>query len=208
MKLPILSLESRLVQFLELLFELIILNLLTLLFSVPIVTAGTAVTALYRSLFNIRKGKADIVKGYFKAFIDNLRSGMVLGLIFLLISISFVLYLFEFQNLIADGNILAFVGIAVIAVIFFFPMTFTFPLLAMFDNSALRTLTNAFLLSLRHVGTSIIVLLISGSPWLVLMIWPTLFVMLIPLFLIFGVSLPAWISSSLLLQVFKKYSEL
>ena len=204
---PILSVESRLVHFLEFLFELIVLNLLTLLCCIPIITAGAALTALYHSLFELRKGNGNIIKGFLKAFVTNFRPGLVLGLILLICLFSFSLYVFLFKDMIANGDVLVFVGLVFVATIFFFPMTFTFPLLASFDSPALRTLSNAFLLSFRHFGTSLVVLLINSLPWLLVIISPTWFIRILPLYVVFGLSLPGWFSSSLLLRVFRQYSD-
>lgn len=205
---PLLSVESRLVRFLEFIFELIILNLLTLLCCLPIVTVGAAFTALYHSLADMRQGKGNIFKGFIKALIDNLRPGLALGLIFILMCISFALYVLFFQSLIAAGDVLVWGGIFFVGVIFFFPMTFAFPLLAMFDNSALRTLLNAFLLSFRHVGTTLSVIFLYGLPWLILAVNTSWFIRLLPVWALFGFSFPAWAASHLFLSVFKKYAEL
>jgi uncharacterized membrane protein YesL len=205
--LPILSVESRFVHFLELTFDLIVLNVLTLLCSIPIVTIGVAMTALNRSIFDIRQGKGNIFKGYFKAFAENFRPGLLLGMILVLFSVSFSLYVFFLRDLIAAGDLLVLGGLILIAVFLFFPMTFAFPLLAMFDNSAVRTLANAFLLSFRHVGISLIVLLMNGLPWLFLVVNPQGFFRLSLLFVILGFSLPGWFASNLFIRAFKKYSE-
>jgi uncharacterized membrane protein YesL len=206
--LSLLSVNSRFVHFLEILFELVILNLLTLLCCAPIITTGVAISALYRSLFDMRQGNANIIRGYFKAFKDDLLPGLAFGLLLILLCVSFVLYLFLFQDLIASGDLLALVGIFFVAVIFFFPMTFVFPILAMFESPVIRILSNAFLLSFRHFGISLVVLLINGLPWALLMVDQMWFIRLLPLFVILGLSLPGWFASSLFLRVFKKYSEL
>ncbi len=205
---PILSVESRFIHFLEFTFELIVLNLLTLLCSLPVFTIGVALTALNRSLFDIRQGKGNIIRGFFKAFVDNFRSGLLLGLVFITISISFVLYLILLRDLINAGDVTVWVGIVLIAILFYFPMAFVFPLLAMFDSAALRTFANAFLLSFRHFGVSLVVVLFYVLPWLLVLINPSWFQGLFPIFLMFGLSLPGWISSKFFLKVFRKYAEL
>lgn len=205
---PILSVESRFVYFLEITFELIVINVLTLLCSIPIVTVGVALTALNRSIFNIRQGKANIIKGYFLAFAENFRPGLLLGMIFVLFSVSLSLYVFFLWDLLAAGDLLALAGLILIGVFLFFPMTFAFPLLAMFDNSPIKTLVNAFLLSFRHVETSLVVLLLNSLVWIILITNSTWFFKILPFFVILGLSLPGWLTSGLFLRVFKKYSEL
>jgi len=87
-------------------------------------------------------------------------------------------------------------------------MPFAFPLLSMFDSPALRTLSNAFLLSFRHAGTTLAVILVYASPWLLLAVNPSWFLRIMPLYLLFGFSLPGWAASYWFLNVFKKYAEL
>jgi uncharacterized membrane protein YesL len=185
-----------------------VLNLLTMLCCIPIITTGAAMAALYRSLFDMRKGNGNIIKGYFKAFVANLRPGLVLGVILILICISFVLYLLLFQNLIVAGDLLVLVAIIFAGLILFLPMVFSFPLLSMFENSALRTLANAFLLSFRHFGTSLVVLVMFALPWVLMVVNTTWFIRLLPLFIMFALSLPGWFASALFLRIFKNYSEI
>lgn len=205
---PLLTTESRFIHFLEILFDLVVLNLITLLCCIPVITVGVAFTALYRSVFNIRQGKANIFKSYFKAFASEFRSGLVLGIVFIVFCLSFALYLIYFHDLIAAGDLLVLAGIILIAVLFFFPITFAFPLLSMFDSSTMRTLSNGFLLSFRHAGTTLLVMAMTAFPWILLAINPAWFQKIFPLVLFFGFSLPAWFASRLFLKIFKKYSEI
>jgi uncharacterized membrane protein YesL len=201
------SVNSRFIRFLESVFELIVLNLLTLLCCIPVVTVGVAITALYRSIFNMRKGNGNIIADYFKAFRSNFRQGLLLGLIFELILISIGLYFVYFRDSIISGDGFVLLGIVLLAIFLLFPMTFAFPLLSMFENNIKQTLSNAVLLSFRHFGTSLLIILLNGLSWVLLIINPGWYIRLIPLFLIFGLSLPAWIASGLVLHVFANYSE-
>ena len=202
------SANSRFVRFLEFVFELIVLNLLTLLCCIPVITVGVAITALYHSLFNMRKGNGNIFAEYFKAFKSNFRQGLLLGLILELILISIGLYLIYFQDSILSGDGLLLLSIILLTIFLFFPMTFAFPLLSMFENNIQQTLSNAVLLSFRHFGISLLVILLNGFSWVLLIIIPGWYIRLMPVFLIFGLSLPAWIASGLFLNVFANYSEL
>ena len=204
----LLSVDFRIVRFLELLFQLIVLNLLTLLCCLPIITTGAALTALYHSLFDMREGKGNIFKGYFRALKENIRPALMLGIVFAAVCVSFVFYALFLRDLLAAGNVLAWLGVIAVGAFFFFPMTYAFPLLSKFDSPAVRTLLNAYLLSVRHIGTTIAVLLMNALPWLLLLINPSWLLATLPVWLFFGFALPAWFASGLFLRVFKKYAEL
>ena len=77
----LLSYDSPIIRFFERVFELIVINLLTLLLCLPLVTAGGAMTALYTTLFNMRQQKGRAVKGYFQAFKKEFKYALPLGLL-------------------------------------------------------------------------------------------------------------------------------
>ncbi len=55
-------------------FDLALLSVLTLVFSVPVITAGAAFTALYAMMMKMRKNEEGaILKGYVKEFKENLK---------------------------------------------------------------------------------------------------------------------------------------
>ena len=64
--------------------DLLVLNLLAILCSLPIFTIGAAVTALDDVCFRmIRQEGSSVVRGYFHAFRANFKRGILLGLLFL-----------------------------------------------------------------------------------------------------------------------------
>ena len=63
------NLDSPLMVFLSKMADLMILNIITLLLCLPIITAGDAMTALYYMTIKIVRGEeCYIVRGYFKSF--------------------------------------------------------------------------------------------------------------------------------------------
>lgn len=57
----IFHIDSPLMQKLSLLFDLMVLNLLTILCSLPIVTAGAAVSALYDAIWRLRQNQGTLL---------------------------------------------------------------------------------------------------------------------------------------------------
>jgi hypothetical protein len=62
--LNLLSYNSPIMRFLERVFDLVVLNLMTLVLCIPLVTAGAAMTALYKTLFDIRLQKGRTIIGF------------------------------------------------------------------------------------------------------------------------------------------------
>ena len=78
------KLDSPLMNFLNKLCDIMILNILVLVFSLPIFTIGAAVTAGYYMSFKMVKNEESyIVKGFWKAFKENFRQSTALWLIIL-----------------------------------------------------------------------------------------------------------------------------
>ena len=75
--------DGKLAGFLNALGNLIVLNILTLICSIPIFTFGASMTALYTMVMRMaRKEDGKIISEYFKAFKANFKPATILWLIF------------------------------------------------------------------------------------------------------------------------------
>ena len=84
----IFSPDSEVMEFLSKVTDYIILNLLTLLCSIPIITIGAAHTAkFYTSMKIVRGEEPSVVKSYFKSFRENFSQVTVAWLIVLLVGL-------------------------------------------------------------------------------------------------------------------------
>lgn len=76
------DLESPLMQVLNKVADLMILNLLTVLFCIPVITVGASLTAMhYVALKMARNEECYIARDFFKSFRMNLKQGTVIWLI-------------------------------------------------------------------------------------------------------------------------------
>ena len=65
--------------------DLMILNFLTLVCSIPVITAGAALTALhYSCLKMVRDEDSYLIKAYFKSFRENFRQATIIWVLLLL----------------------------------------------------------------------------------------------------------------------------
>ena len=75
-----LKIDGPVFRFLETVTNLLILNILFLVCSIPIVTIGPSLTATYYvTLKIIRKEESGIVKSFFHSFRQNFKQGLILG---------------------------------------------------------------------------------------------------------------------------------
>ena len=64
--------------------DLLLVNAMTIVFSVPVVTMGAALSAMHDQVLKIwRDEQTGIIKGYWKAFRENLKQGTKLFLMYL-----------------------------------------------------------------------------------------------------------------------------
>jgi len=192
-------------RFLERVFDLIVLNLMTILLCIPLVTAGAAMTALHKTMFDIREQKGRTVVGYWQTFRSEFRPALALGLICAIALAAYVGYLILLYPKLAAESAWAWIIVSAVGILFFFPMTFVFPLFARYQNTVKKTILNAFFLSLRHLLTTLVVLAMQFLPVALILLLPAYTPIIILLWLFFGLSLPAYLASGLFLRVFAAY---
>ncbi|MEN6563776.1 MAG: DUF624 domain-containing protein [Christensenella sp.] len=203
----LLSNNSPIIRFLERVFDLVVLNLMTLLLCIPLVTAGAAMTALYKTLFDIREQKGRTVPGYWQAFRAECRPARPRGLLCAVAMAAYGGYLMLLYPKLAAESAFAWIAVSAVGALFFFPMTFVFPLFARYQNTVRGTIVNAFLLSLRHLPVTLAVLAMQFLPAALILLLPAYTPVLILVWLFIGISLPAYLASGLFRRVFQHYAE-
>lgn len=144
------SVDGALYKFLTRLWDMIKLNLMWLLFSLPIVTVGAATVAAYSvTLKMVDEQEGYVTRQFVKAFKENWRQGIPMGLLALFCS--YVVYLdFELQR-VMEGDSTMFLIFGIIAA-FVFGMSFiyAFPLSARYENTLIGTLKNSVNIATRY----------------------------------------------------------
>lgn len=194
----IFDMDNPLMRTLSMVADLLILNVLTMVCSLAVVTAGPALTALYdRALAMARQEDTYIIKPFFRAFKLNLKKGMLLGLLFLVLAA-----LLYFDYYAAEVYVpLLRPAIAGIAVLVLAVLEYAFALLARYENTLGGTLKNAVSLAIIYFPRTLAMVVFTLALWLLCvqyMSWGSL------VLLICGVSLPAFVNALLLNGVFAK----
>ncbi|MDE5678840.1 MAG: DUF624 domain-containing protein [Lachnospiraceae bacterium] len=144
------SVDGALYKFLTRLWDMIKLNFMWLLFSLPIVTVGAATVAAYTvTLKMVDEQEGYVARQFVRAFKENWRQGIPMGLLALFCS--YAVYLdFELQR-VTEGNSTMFLIFGIIAA-FVFGMSFiyAFPLSARYENTLIGTLKNSVNIATRY----------------------------------------------------------
>lgn len=199
------ALES-LENFLRTMGDLMVLNWLWFLCSLPVVTVGPATCALYSVTLKLAHGEpVSTVKDFFLGFRNNLKEGFLLSIAALVLAVVAAGDAWFALQQAGSYRTLYLVVAAVIGVIFLIFLCYTFALQAKFENPLKTQVKNAFLLAFISPGRTI-------AMWLIL-IFPLAFALLIPqiavqmlgfVYLMLAFSGPAYLNSQLLCKIFEK----
>ena len=180
---------------------LVFLNILTLIFSIPIVTAGAALAAMHYVIIEMIEERGGGLPGeYWKRFKENLKNATPIWLILL----AAVLFLYADYRLIGGGQlglprvmlIPIYAGLFVVAAIY----VYVIPLTARFVYSTGAAFKNAAILAVAYFPRTIIMIAFSAViPFLLFNV-----TRLLPLFFLLGISLPAYFCALAYEPVFKK----
>ena len=156
------DMNNKFFTFMSRVADLCILNVLCIIFCIPVITAGASITAMFYVTMKM---------------VRNEEAYMVMQVIFMVFSL-------------------------LIAMVFLY----IYPVLAKFYNTTRQTFINAFLMSVRHLPYTIVMLLISMSPYLIFKIESArVQSQVIMLFVLMGAALIAYINSHFLVKIFDHY---
>ncbi|MBR1740923.1 MAG: YesL family protein [Lachnospiraceae bacterium] len=201
------GLDSPVNRGLGLLFDLVELNLLFLLCSVPVFTIGASFTALHHVILQmLRKEDGYIAKEFFKAFRKEFRQSTVIWLILLavivllLIDQTYLLPLFEGTAFFS----LLFVSALVLEGVWLLIFSYVFALQSRYGNPVLQTFKNSFLVGILNLPYTVCVCFLLLFLPLLYMILPVSRPVVMFLYFICGFSVSVFAGDIILNRVFLK----
>ena len=190
------DMDNPLWQALNVVSDMIVLNLLTLLCCVPVITSGAAFTAMNDVVIRIlRQEESGILKNYGKAFRQNVKMGICFGLI--LIIAAGLLY-FDYLCALAYVPVFRY-GIAALAVLVLAESFYGFALLARYENTLGKTLKNAAMLAVAFFPRTLGMVCFTAAFWILCVRFYRIGA---PILFMFGFSLPCYVSIALMRPVF------
>ncbi len=199
--------DSPLMRFLTKIADLMVLNILFCVTSIPLITIGASWTALYSvTLKMVRDEEGSVSRSYFRSFRQNFRQATLLWLGVLVVLALLVLDI-RVLNGMAGGTApgLLRVGVEILALLGIMVLQYLFPSLARFEASLADTLKNACMMALAHLPkTALMTAAAVGAVWITLinnttiavglMVWPLI-----------GFALMAFGNSGILRKIFDNY---
>lgn len=205
-------------------WDLMILNFLAVLFCLPVITAGASVTALYYVTLKMAEDReSHIYRSFLKAFKDNFFQSTAINIILWLIG---AVLMADFWYVVLGGTGLpanpsaglagsgdALSGIfstgspvrlamAVIflalLVMYMFTSLYVYAVQARFINPVHRTISNAFMMSVRHLPSTVLMVVLNAAFFYIEVNYASWLAF-------WAISGPLYMNSVLLCRVFKRY---
>lgn len=192
--------ENKIIKFIYKLTYSSWLNILWFICSLPIITIGASTTALYYvSLKMVRDKESNITREFFTAFRDNFKKSTIIWLILFVIGGVLSTDAYVLYHIHADHVFWTLCSALIIAagIVYFMVLLHTFPLLSRFENTIKKTIFNAFMIAIRYLFCTIMLMVIH---FLMLYIAINLFTPI----LLLGMGTCALLSSYLLIGIYEK----
>lgn len=195
--------DNIIVRALSKICDMVCLNILWLICSIPIITIGASTAALYTVMLKMVKNEEGyIFRGFFKAFKSNFKQSTIMWIVILLLGIvCWIDYRVAGVMPGMGGSIMRIIFL-LLGFILLSVTIYIFPLTARYENTIRNTVRNALILTVGKLPYTLLMVVVTvGS--VIISLWNSMTLMFaIPLWFIIGVSLIAWINSYILRRVF------
>ncbi|MCH4209795.1 YesL family protein [Bifidobacterium sp.] len=186
-------------------FDLIELNVLTLVCCLPVVSAGASITAMHAVLWRmVRNEETYIARQFFDAFRRNFKQSMAAWLPMLAIGLVMAVDILMLGSLPASLHTIMVVVLTVVGLLVAACAQYLFALISRYRNPLGIQLKNAALLAIgffpRTVGMLAILVVFA-------LLSVRYFLYAIPLLIMFGVSLPQYCCAWLYEPIFRRIDQ-
>lgn len=194
--------ESSFMQLLSSVADLVILNVLFLICSIPVFTIGASFSAMHFVLMKmVKQEDSNNIRTFFEAFRQNFKRATMLWLVFLVIS-----------GVIAGDAVLMMRGeveipqtaaivVGTIYAVMLMVMMYAFPMISRYENSTKQILKNSLLICILNLPKSVGMVLMYAAPFVLWYFSAKSIIFL----LLLGISGPAYCNSHILKGLYEKY---
>lgn len=199
-------LKESLGNFMRNAYDLLVMNWLWLLCSLPVVTVGPATVAMYTVIQKlIREEPVSLVKDFFKAFKEEFRKSVAMGF---LVGIPTLVAVVDAWFAVQQTGAMQTLFLVVAFLVGLVALTLLghgFAVIARFRNSLKKHIGNAFSLVFVAPGKTLQIWCVLLFPVLLALCLPVMAVKALGVvYIMYGISLPVFISSRLHREIFRR----
>ena len=194
--------DSPVMNFIGKVADMIILNILCLICSIPIITFGAAFTAKYYVSMKIVRGEeGTIIKPYFKAFAENFKQATIAWLIQLAVLALVVMdWFWVFNKGLSDVHTIYLIAIVVLSLMWIFVTITIFPFFARFEMTLLEAFKGSIIFSFLYFIKLFLIVALELMTFIACLWYGEW----LPLILLFGTTTAFYFLNLTLIKGFKK----
>jgi uncharacterized membrane protein YesL len=198
--------DSLLGRFFGKIGDIILLNILFIICSIPIFTIGISYTSMeYAFMKQLKESDTSLCRAFFKSFKENFRQSTISWII--IIFLSFVTYVDI--NIFRPNGIMPYLPLyylfLLVSFIICFSSLFLFPVIAAFKNNLKNLWIQAFFLAAKNIPYTLLMCIIFIVPLYLTFTDLDFFLLYLTLWIVFGFGLIGYIYSIIFLHIFKPY---
>ena len=183
--------------------DFIILSILVVVFSLPVITIGPAMSAAYYvALKEVKNEEGYVFKSFLKAFKQNFKQGFIIelitfGAVGLLCYDILITYKWAHAEQSTFANLLLYVLLGFLVIVIAM-IIYIFPMLAKFDNKTIKLIINSLVMVMKHLPQTIILVVINGFLGYLTITYPP--------FIIFAIAILLYVNAYILVRIFHVYT--
>lgn len=186
--------------------DLVLLNIVFLFTCIPVITIGTAMTAMYAVTMKMcRNEESYIIRSYVQYFRENFKKATAAWSLLLII---LGIILGDFWAIGVLGlKMTDYLRVLIMAVFLLWMMevSYVFPLIAKFENTVKNTMKNALIIAMTRVIYTVPIVCVNLIPVGLIVYGGTPFLWGIRSYLLIGFAFFAFVNSFLFVKVFERY---
>ena len=189
--------------------DLIMLNALFLVCSLPLVTAGASLTAMIRVIQGIQSGsEPGMAKVFFKAFRQNFKQATIVWLVLVILAAAMAYNFFLISaNFTGTMATVLRVTMGAVSVVLAAAAGYVFPLIARYENTLKQHILNALILAVAKLPRTLCVLALNALPFALAYFSLRAFLYSIAVWVLMGFAVLCWLDCWLLRPVLRQLEQ-
>lgn len=154
--------NSPFLRFLTQLCNIIILNLLIIITSIPLITIGASLSAAYKITLDILAGDDPfIIKDYFKAFAKNFKQSTLIWLPLFVLACFFGYEVYLVNFVLSDNYMFLQYPVWIVLFILLSIVIYAFPQVSYFEEKTSQIIKNSVLIAVGNMPTTVFLTMIQ-----------------------------------------------
>lgn len=188
--------------------EIVMLNIVTLIFCIPLITIGASITAAHYTALKMRREEGHVLSNFWRSFKENFKQSTGMWMCFVVYyGVSLVAY--NIANKESDSTTYILKGfIMAMVLIVVFVYVWALPLQAKFINSVVGTLKTSFYMAFKYLIRTLFMMILNLLP-IVTLVFIVLFTGMrgFGIWMMFGIALPIYLCAMMYNKIFEKMEE-